>query len=203
VFRTELALLRIDPAFRGLKERIMEIASLLEALPNVPMVAAELALILEIQTDEFWQDIAMPMLETIRRRLRALVKLIEFKKRPIVYSDFEDRAGASNEMVVRGIPIGTNLDAFRRKARLFLRPYESHIAILKLRRNEPLTKSDLAEIETKHRLMSCGLMAASVVSSAHWLASITAQRSRRLPDSLTVRYSQLISSNFSILLLTT
>jgi type I restriction enzyme R subunit len=147
VFRTELALLRVDPAFRGLKERIMEIASLLEALPSVPMVAAEMTLILEIQTDDFWQGITLPMLETVRRRLRALVKLIEFKKRPIVYSDFEDRAGISTDMVVQGIPIGTNLDAFRRKARVFLKPYENHIAILKLRRNEPLTKSDLAEIE--------------------------------------------------------
>jgi type I restriction enzyme R subunit len=64
-----------------------------------------------------------------------------------VYSDFEDRAGMSTDMMVRGIPIGANLDAFRRKARVFLRPYENHIAILKLRRNEPLTKGDLAEIE--------------------------------------------------------
>jgi type I restriction enzyme, R subunit len=103
VFRIELALLRVDPAFRGLKERIREIASLLEALPNVPMVAAEMTLILEIQTDDFWQDVTLPMLETVRRRLRALVKLIEFKKRPIVYSDFEDSAGASTQMVVQGI----------------------------------------------------------------------------------------------------
>jgi len=36
VFRTELALFRVDPAFRGLKERIIEIASLLEVIPNVP-----------------------------------------------------------------------------------------------------------------------------------------------------------------------
>ena len=82
VYRAELALLRVDPAFQGLRTRITEIASLLEELGNVPMVAAEMALILEIQTDEFWQDITLPMLETVRRRLRALVKLIEYKKRP-------------------------------------------------------------------------------------------------------------------------
>ena len=93
VFRAELALLRVDPAFNGLKTRITEIASLLEELGNVPMVAAEMALILEIQTDEFWQDITLPMLETVRRRLRALVKLIEYKKRTLVYSDFEDSDG--------------------------------------------------------------------------------------------------------------
>jgi type I restriction enzyme R subunit len=147
VFRVELALLQVEAAFAGRRARITEIASLLEALPNVPMVAAEMALILEVQTDEFWQDVTLPMLETVRRRLRALVKLIEFKKRPILYSDFEDRAGAATAIVVQGIPIGTNLDAFRRKARMFLQPHENHIAILKLRRNEPLTKTDLAEIE--------------------------------------------------------
>ena len=81
VYKAELALLRVDPAFQGLRTRITEITSLLEELGNVPMVAAEMALILEMQTDEFWQDITLPMLETVRRRLRALVKLIEYKKR--------------------------------------------------------------------------------------------------------------------------
>ena len=76
------------------------------------MVAAEMALILEIQTDEFWQDITLPMLETVRRRLRALVKLIEYKKRLLVYSDFEDRAGVGTDITVLGIPVGTDVDAF-------------------------------------------------------------------------------------------
>ena len=147
VFRAELALLRVDPGFSGLRTKITEIASLLEELPNVPMVAAEMALILEIQTDEFWQDITLPMLETVRRRLRALVKLIEYKKRPLVYSDFEDRAGVATNMTVPGISVGTDMDAFRRKARQFLRPHESHLAVIKVRRNEPLTPTDLAELE--------------------------------------------------------
>jgi type I restriction enzyme R subunit len=147
VFRAELALLRVDPGFQGLRTRITEIASLLEELGNVPMVAAEMALILEIQTDEFWQDITLPMLETVRRRLRALVKLIEYKKRTLVYSDFEDRAGTATDMAVLGIPVGTDMDAFRRKARVFLRPHENHIAVLKVKRNEPLTPTDLKELE--------------------------------------------------------
>jgi type I restriction enzyme R subunit len=147
VYRAELALLRVDPAFQGLKARITEVASLLEELVNVPMVDAEMALILEVQTDEFWQDIALPMLETVRRRLRALVKLIEYKKRVLVYSDFEDAAGAAIDITVPGIAVGTDMDAFRRKARMFLRPHENHIAVLKVKRNEPLTATDLKELE--------------------------------------------------------
>jgi type I restriction enzyme, R subunit len=110
------------------------------------IMTAEMAFILEVQTDEFWQDITLPMLETVRRRLRALVKLIEHEKRRLVYSDFEDRTGAATEAVVQGITVGTDIDAFRRKARLFLRPYEDHIAVLRLRRNEPLTRTDLTEL---------------------------------------------------------
>ncbi len=147
VFRAELALLRVDATFNGLRARITEIASLLEELGNVPMVAAEMALILEIQTDDFWQDITLPMLETVRRRLRALVKLIEYKKRVLVYSDFEDSAGAATDVTVPGIAVGTDMDAFRRKARMFLKPHENHIAVLKVKRNEPLTPTDLTELE--------------------------------------------------------
>jgi type I restriction enzyme, R subunit len=162
VLRAELALLQADPAFAGCRARICDIASLLEDLANVPMVAAEMALIQEIQTDAFWQDVTAPMLDTVRRRLRALAKLIEHKKRPLVYSDFEDRAGAAAEVDVRGLPNGTDMEAFRRKARVFLRPYENHIAILKLKRNEPLTKSDLCELE--RIFTEAGVDAASIES---------------------------------------
>ena len=111
VFRAELALLRVDPTFQSLRTRITEIASLLEELGNVPMVAAEMALILEIQTDEFWQDITLPMLETVRRRMRSLVKLIEYKKRTLVYSDFEDSSGTATDVGVPGIAVGTDMDS--------------------------------------------------------------------------------------------
>ena len=147
VYRTELALLHVDPSFVGLRGKISETASLLEELSNVPMVAAEMALILDIQTDEFWQDITLPMLETVRRRLRALVKLIEHKQRPMVYSDFVDRPGVAADITVRGIPVGTDIDAFRRKARQFLKAYENHLAVIKVKRNEPLTPTDLADLE--------------------------------------------------------
>jgi type I restriction enzyme R subunit len=147
VLRTQLALLRVDAAFAGLRARITDIASALEGLANIPMVAAEMALIQEVQSDDFWQDVTPPMLETVRRRLRALVKLIEKGPRTLVYSDFEDTVGAASDVTVTGIPVGTDVDAFRRKARVFLKPHENHIAVVKVKRNETLTPTDLAELE--------------------------------------------------------
>ena len=147
ILRAQLALLRAEPEFGRLKKKIIETAALLEKLQNVPMVAAELALILELQTDEYWQDITVAMLETVRRRLRGLVKLIEVKHRTVVYSDFEDEIGPGTAIEVSGVPVGTDMDRFRAKARQFLKANLSHIAVLKLHRNEPLTPTDIAELE--------------------------------------------------------
>ena len=121
---TQLALLRGDHAFEGLRKKIVLIANLLEELQNIPMVAAELS-------DAYWQDITVPILETVRRRLRRLIKLIEYKKRAFVYSDFEDEIGAGDEIQVSGVPVGTDMDRFSEKARQFLMVNQNHIAILK------------------------------------------------------------------------
>jgi len=64
-----------------------------------------------------------------------------------VYSDFEDKIGAGDEIEVSGVPVGTDMDRFRAKARQFLKANQSHIAVLKLYRNEPLTPTDLSELE--------------------------------------------------------
>lgn len=147
ILQTQLAVLRAETAFKGYKKRIVNLASALEELGNVPMVAAEMAFILEIQTDEFWQDVTLPMLESIRRRLRSLIKLIELRKRPHVYANFEDEIGGPVELELQGIAVGTDMHRFRMKARHFLNKHENHIAIQKVRRNEPLTAQDLAELE--------------------------------------------------------
>ncbi|MGO4387400.1 type I restriction-modification enzyme R subunit C-terminal domain-containing protein [Microvirga sp. 2YAF29] len=147
----------MEKVFEGLRNKISQIASLLEELSNVPMVAQELPLILDIKADEFWQDITVPILEGVRRRLRDLVKLIELKRRPIVYRDFEDEIRAGTTIELEGITVGTDMDRFRIKARHFVRANESHIAILKLRRNEPLAATDLTELE--RMLLDAGVAA--------------------------------------------
>lgn len=147
VLSAQLAILRSEASFSASKQKIIAIASYLEGLGNVPMVAAEMALLLEIQTDEFWQDINPSTLEHVRKKLRLLIKLIEGEARPIVYTDFEDEIG---DGVVVGLPdIGAGMDKarFQMKVRHFLKQHENHIAILKLRRDEQLTPQDLSELE--------------------------------------------------------
>jgi len=147
ILRAQLALLTADARFTGYRDKIVKIVSMLEELANVPMVAQQLELIEEVQTDAYWQDITPSILEVARKRLRALVKLIEVKKRPIIYTDFEDVVGEGTAVGVAGVSAGTDMAAFRRKARHFLKENENHIAVLKVRRNEQLTPTDLRELE--------------------------------------------------------
>jgi type I restriction enzyme, R subunit len=147
VLNGQLALLRADPAFARCKEKVMAIAARLEELANVPMVAAALALIQDVQTDEFWQDIDAWSLEDMRRRLRELVKLIEGEAKVIVYTEFTDEISEGTRITLPNSGIGTDTERFQMKARTFLNRHLDHITIQKLRRNEQLTPQDLDELQ--------------------------------------------------------
>ena len=143
----QLAVLRQEPSFARLRDQVKGIAGLLQDKASIPMIQAELPLILDLQTDEWWQNVTVPMLETVRRRLRSLVKLIEKKQRQPIYTDFEDLMGSEREFTLPGFSTPSDFERFRAKARQFLKANENHIAVYKLRMNEPLTPTDLAELE--------------------------------------------------------
>ena len=143
----QLAVLRQEPSFARLRDQVKGIAGLLQDKASIPMIQAELPLILDLQTDEWWQNVTVPMLETVRRHLRSLVKLIEKKQRQPIYTDFEDLMGGEREFTLPGFSTPSDFERFRAKARQFLKANENHIAVYKLRMNEPLTPTDLAELE--------------------------------------------------------
>ncbi|MEO7271145.1 MAG: DEAD/DEAH box helicase family protein [Vicinamibacterales bacterium] len=147
ILRLQLARLSAGPGFVRLRDQVKAIAGLLEEKTSIPMVREQMALILDVQTDEFWQDVTLPMLERVRRRLRGLVKLIEKAERKPVYTDFEDDLGPENPIDLPGLAPGTDFERFRAKARQFLRVHADHPALRKLRWNQPLTDDDLLELE--------------------------------------------------------
>ena len=147
VLKLELAMLRPEPGFVRLRDQVRALAGLLEEKSAIPMVRDQLALIHDVQTDAWWGDVTLPMLEGMRRRLRALIKLIEKRQRKPVYTDFEDEIGAETTIGLPGFDPGTDQARFRAKAQAFLRAHQDHIAIHKLRMNKALTAADLGELE--------------------------------------------------------
>jgi type I restriction enzyme R subunit len=147
VLNLQLAHLRSEHAFERLRDQVKAIAGLLEEKSAIPMVRAQIELIADVQTDEWWQDVTTPMLERLRRRLRDLVQFIDKQSRKPVYSDFEDKLGAQVDVELPGFKTGDDFERFRAKARSFLLAHKDHVAIHKLRMNRALTPADLTELE--------------------------------------------------------
>ena len=148
ILKLQLALLRSQVSIMGrLQEQVKSIAELLEEKASIPLVREQLDWIQDVQTDEWWQDVTLPMLEIVRKRFRGLIKLIEKQKRQPIFTNFEDTMGAETLVELPGFTPTDNFEKFRAKARAFLRSHQDHVVIFKLRTNKQLTSSDLSELE--------------------------------------------------------
>ena len=147
LLRTQLAILQAKPDFAGLRERIQMIASALEDQAEIPAIKAQMLLIQALAGNQWWEGVTVPLLETARQKLRALIKLLEKTKKKIVYTDFADELGDAITIDLPQISSGMDLTKFKEKARQFLKKHESHLSLQRLRRNQPLTPADLGEFE--------------------------------------------------------
>ena len=126
----------------------MEVAGQLSEMPEVPQVAAILPFLSELQEDDWWTDTTPAMLETVRKKLRGLVRLIEKAKQAVIYTNFEDEMGEAIEVEeTQAAYGGINLERFRQKTTEFLRARENDLVIQKLRHREALTEGDLEELQ--------------------------------------------------------
>ena len=150
MLNAELGLLRGEP-FEKQRKRVIDIASALEDLgTSIPAVNQQMALIADIQTDEWWADATYPMLEDARRRLRNLVQLIERTHKPILYTDFTDELGDSTVVELPGTGgavASTEFDQFQKKAQHFLHENLANDIVAKVRSGEPITPADMDELQ--------------------------------------------------------
>lgn len=147
MLRTQLSVLQAGTDFASLKERIQKIAGALEEQTAIPAIKAEMVLIEAVTGEDWWPGVTVPILEQVRKRLRILVKLIPKGQKKVVYTDFEDAIGELTHIDLPQVPSGLNMTKFKEKARVFLRKHESHLALQRLHRNQPLTPVDLDELE--------------------------------------------------------
>ena len=143
ILNLQLAILETSHALERYQEQVQGLAAGLEEKRAIPAVNAQLALILDLQSDEYWQDITLPMLEHVRRNLRDLIKFIDKGgPREKVYTDFEDELGAVTEVpdLIRPSP---SLQNYRLKVEKFIREHEDHVTIRRLKTNRPITAKDI------------------------------------------------------------
>ena len=143
----QLALLEKSASFARNRDKVMEIAARLEGKGTIPMVAQQMELILDLQTEIWWAGITLPLLEVVRLCLRDLIKFLDKGEAVIVYTDFEDTIGEQTEIFVAGYASAEEMRQYRLKVERFVRDHANHITINKLRMNRQITKTDLEELE--------------------------------------------------------
>ena len=147
IFSLELALLKGSRRFDTLKKQLHEIASTLDEQTGIPAVAQRAELIEEIQTEQWWEGVTVPILELVRLRLRDLVQHIHKGRRSILYGNFDEEIGEGVEQDLSGQFGKTDFLNFKKKARSFLKDHQDHIVLHKLHHGKPLTATDLSQLE--------------------------------------------------------
>jgi type I restriction enzyme, R subunit len=148
VLRLQLACLNADHAYTDLRSHVQEIALALlnPTILSIPVVKQQQVLLEEIATDDWWQDVTLSMLETMRKRLRALVKLVPRIKRGAVYTDFEDELGDLSLPELKGLPPGAKKTRFEAKVRTYVRSHATEPVVRKISNNEQVTTAELKEL---------------------------------------------------------
>ncbi|ADE16972.1 type III restriction protein res subunit (plasmid) [Nitrosococcus halophilus Nc 4] len=147
ILNLQLALLEKTPSLERYQAQVKDLAQGLEEKRAIPAVNAHMPLILDLQSDEYWQDMTLAMLETVRRQLRDLIKFVDKAgPREKVYTDFEDELGEVTE--IEGlIQADPSLKHYRLKVETFLRTHQDHVTLQRLRHNQPITAKDLEGLE--------------------------------------------------------
>ena len=128
------------------RQRMVDIAMLLEEKTTIPAVKAQLEYLAAMQESGFWEGIDLHGIEELRLRLRRLVPFLDKKKQKIVYTDFQDQVTGVWEEQVVYMPKMTGVQ-YAKKVQAYLNDHLDHIVIHRLRTNQPLTATDLQGLE--------------------------------------------------------
>lgn len=100
MLRTQLCTLT-GGSFERDRRKVVASVSALDDEQSIPVIAAQLDLILDIQSDEWWIDVSYSILGE-HTRLRLLVSLIERSKRVVINSDLADEIGHTATIALPG-----------------------------------------------------------------------------------------------------
>jgi type I restriction enzyme R subunit len=145
--KVQLAVLKNTDDFEKLRDQIRDLLARLEAKKTIPAVKEKLNLIEEVQQESWWQDVTPHLIEQVRKNLRELMVFLEKQDETIIYTDFQDELGDIDVVNVPTPQTGFSPYQYRKKVEAYIRANQDHVAIAKLRRNLPLTESDLTQLE--------------------------------------------------------
>ncbi len=145
-YNMELDLLQKTAVSDQWMNETISIVGALSKKGAIPMVASKMDLIKLVQTAQFWQNLLIPNIEHIRKELRSLIRFIEKSSGMVLYSNFDDEI-LNTSFDVKALVISGNLEAYKKRISEFVLKNRNHITIHKLRNNQPISKTELKELD--------------------------------------------------------
>ncbi len=127
--------------------KLMDIAQQLEGKSSIPAIGAELALIQEIQSQDYWQNIALNTLELIRCKLRNLIYALDKERKEVVYTNFADEVQSVVDVTSVFKDPSTDLLLYRRKVEEYIKSHQDNITINRLKRNLQIMPADFDSLD--------------------------------------------------------
>lgn len=143
----QLAVLNKNNAQLNYIQRIKRLASGLEEKGSVPLVAAEMKLLLALQEEAWWCDITLLQIEDLRQRLRSLAKFFDNRSGMVnVFTNFEDEIGeVKTELNL--VKADVQMMDYKKRVQRFISDNKDHLTINRLINNRPISRTDVSALE--------------------------------------------------------
>ncbi|NCU04755.1 MAG: DEAD/DEAH box helicase family protein [Chitinophagaceae bacterium] len=130
---------------RYYQQQIQDVTSGLLKKLSIPEVKKQEQLIRFVQDDEYWQTADSFRHNDTRMALRDLIRYVESKRRPHIYTNITDEIGEVEEVEI--MSQYQELGAYKQRVEKFLRENQHHITIHRIRQNIPITQQELVELQ--------------------------------------------------------
>lgn len=134
------------PSLKYMRNQLCTTAELLEKKSAIPQVKQKMKLIKDIQSDEFWENISVLTLETVRTELRELMQfLADTDKIPKIFTRLSDPVIDTKEGDL--LDPAYDFEDYHKKVNRYIEEHKDDPVIYKLNHNLPLVKADFIELE--------------------------------------------------------
>ena len=117
----------------------------LQKLTSLPQVAAKLALLKQIDREDFWKDINIHTLEDIRRELRSLIQFLGGDEKSPIITNLNDPVLESEEGDI--LYAEDVFENYEKKVNRYIEEHRDSPAIYNLIHNIPMIPDDYEELE--------------------------------------------------------
>lgn len=134
------------PTRAHMKNQLCRTAALLEKKAHIPQIQQKINLIKDIQSDDFWQDMSILTLNSVREELKYLIQFLnDGEGRQKIFTKLSDPATTISEGKI--LDAAYDFEDYRKKVNRYVEEHKNEPAIYKLNHNLPLTQQDYDELE--------------------------------------------------------